>query len=347
MNARVAPLLLLALSIALGACAGILGLKKRDASRPFEHRAHTTAGINCLTCHAPVKQADQTSPLSLPATSTCTGCHTKPHDTRDCGECHGQSSIRQGAQAARDHLKFAHAKHLPTVKGQCVPCHSEAGAVDPTSLRPAMGQCFTCHQHKDQWNVRDCGACHRDLPSEHVRPDSHLVHDGDFVREHGVRAAAARDLCATCHAESACAACHGKTTAALPWKLAFDTPKLDRLHPGNFLARHPEEARVAPALCTTCHAESTCTTCHEAKKVAAGLGKNPHPPGWVRAVGGEHGRAARLDPLSCASCHGGAGEALCIGCHKVGGPGGSPHGPGFASSLDKQKDIPCRLCHVP
>jgi hypothetical protein len=65
----------------------------------------------------------------------------------------------------------------------------------------------------------------------------------------------------------------------------------------------------------------------------------------VRARGGEHGRAARMDPGACATCHGGAGEALCVGCHRVGGPGGNPHGAGFSSALDARRDQPCRQCH--
>lgn len=341
-------LLLLALSVLLGACAGLLGIKKKNEAHPFEHRKHTVAGINCLTCHDGIKQLTENDPITLPTTATCVSCHKKPHDPRDCNGCHGEESIRNGAAAARKHLKFAHKRHLPSVKGQCVPCHNEAGSVDPTSLRPAMARCFGCHEHKDQWAKNDCAGCHRDLPSESARPTSHLVHDGDWLREHGIRAAAAKELCSSCHQESMCASCHGKTTAALPWKLAVGDIKLDRLHAGNFLARHAMEARVGGGLCTTCHSETTCAACHSEKKVGAGTGaKNPHPPGWVKAVGGGHGTAARLDPVSCAACHGGAGEMLCVGCHKVGGPGGNPHGPSFSSKLDKKKDVPCRLCHAP
>jgi hypothetical protein len=57
--------------------------------------------------------------------------------------------------------------------------------------------------------------------------------------------------------------------------------------------------------------------------------------------------SARIDPASCASCHGGAGEQLCVSCHKVGGVGGNIHGPGFASNKSKTRDVPCRQCHVP
>jgi predicted CXXCH cytochrome family protein len=347
MSTRRLSLALLVLTICMGACAGILGLKKKNASHPFEHRQHLVAGVACVRCHEGMLAAGDDAPLHLPTTESCTKCHEKPHDPRACADCHGSESTRVAAAGARLHLRFDHGKHLPSVKGQCVPCHSEAGARDPASLEPKMAQCFTCHQHADQFAVRDCDGCHRDLASEHTQPSSHVVHDTAFIREHGIRAASARDLCATCHAESQCASCHGVTTAALPWKLELDVGKFDRLHAAGFVARHPEEARGQPGLCTTCHAETFCLSCHESKKVSGTSGAtSPHPPGWVRAKGGDHGHAARIDPASCASCHGGAGEQLCVGCHKVGGAGGNPHGPGFSSTRDKVKDLPCKLCHT-
>ena len=107
---------------------------------------------------------------------------------------------------------------------------------------------------------------------------------------------------------------------------------------------------MQPGACSSCHQPEACLGCHNEKKVApiAGDGQsiNPHPPGWVGLTGGEnaHGRAARLDPASCAGCHGGAGEALCVSCHAVGGVGGSIHPPGW-SSRQSMTDLPCRLCH--
>lgn len=338
---------ILGLVVLLSACAGILGIKPRDVDRPFEHRTHALDGISCVRCHTGMAGAGDRGPLHLPETSTCTSCHTRPHDTRSCIGCHGSARIREESELARKHLRFGHDRHLPKVGGQCVPCHTAAGS-GAESLRPTMAACFTCHEHKDQWNVRDCESCHEDLPRELARPSSHVVHEGDFMREHGVRAAATRDLCATCHSEGFCAGCHGLTTAALPWRLSFDRPSLTGLHRAGFRSRHADEARAAGGLCTTCHeSERFCLDCHEKNARSAGSGsRNPHPPDWVRARGGAHGRAARLDPMSCASCHGGAGEALCVGCHRVGGPGGNPHGRGFSSALDPRRADPCRQCHV-
>jgi hypothetical protein len=82
--------------------------------------------------------------------------------------------------------------------------------------------------------------------------------------------------------------------------------------------------------------------------VAAGVdGESPHGPGWsgMPGQGNEHGPAARRDPVACASCHGGAGEAMCATCHRVGGVGGSPHPAGWSSRRSRQTDLPCVLCH--
>ncbi len=341
--------LLLLLCLLLSACAGVLGFKRASQTHPFEHRAHVLAGVACVTCHAGIATSGDHDPLHFPSKTDCVGCHTKPHDTHDCTACHGESHVRGSAELAREHLRFEHQKHMARVKGDCVRCHSEVAVAKPVALRPTMASCFGCHEHQDQWKVRDCNGCHEDLAAEETLPSSHLVHDSDFVREHGVRAAAAADLCASCHTERSCAACHGQNVPALPARLAFDTVKMSGLHRAGFKSRHSEEARAQPGLCSTCHSEDSCVQCHAASHITPGSAtRSPHPPNWVSASrgGSEHGTQARIDPMSCASCHGGAGEQLCIGCHKVGGSGGSPHGRGFVSNKNKTHDVPCRSCHA-
>jgi hypothetical protein len=336
------PLLVL-LSVALVACASVLGLHHELPSHPFEHRAHMLKGINCVECHAGVALAGETGPIHLPTDADCRHCHQKPHDDRSCILCHGEPYVRQAAELARAQLRFEHSRHMGAVNGDCVRCHTEVAEARPQTVLPKMATCFGCHEHREQWTLRDCDGCHVDLPTEGAAPDDHLIHDGDFIREHGVRAASARDLCASCHTERQCASCHGEgTVPALPWKLALGDVSLSGLHRAGFAARHAEEARADPGLCTTCHTESSCIDCHTRENVAGPTTNSPHPPGWAN---GEHGVQARIDPTSCAGCHGGAGEQLCVGCHRVGGPGGSPHGPGFTSRKDEHHDLPCRLCH--
>jgi predicted CXXCH cytochrome family protein len=340
--------ILLVLTLGVAACAGVLGTRSKP-SHPFEHRAHVNKGINCAECHAGVAGQGDEGPLHLPTTADCVRCHSKPHDQRTCSDCHGESHIRASAVLAREHLRFSHREHMPATRGDCIRCHMEVGLARPEALRPKMATCFSCHQHEKQWTMRDCDGCHVDLAAEDSPPQSHLVHEGDWIREHGVRAAGARDLCSSCHSERSCAACHGVgTVAALPSRLAFDQVRLAGLHRAGFRARHSDEARGNPGLCTTCHTERSCIDCHTRENVAPGVAaRSPHPAGWLTTSrgGGQHGVQARLDPIACASCHGGAGEQLCVDCHRVGGPGGNPHGRGFSSRKDKVRDLPCRLCH--
>ncbi|HEY1697629.1 MAG TPA: cytochrome c3 family protein [Polyangiaceae bacterium] len=339
---------LMVLSIALAACAGVLGLKPGTKSHPFEHRAHVLGGVNCVECHGGVSSAGEEGPLHFPSDADCRRCHARPHDERPCMGCHGEGYVRDSVDLARKSLRFEHSRHMLAAKGDCVRCHVEVTESRPQAVLPTMGSCFGCHEHQDQWTLRDCNGCHVDLAAEGTAPDDHLIHDGDFVRDHGVQAASSRDLCASCHSERSCAACHGEgTVPALPARLAFDDARLSGLHRAGFASRHSLEARADPGVCTTCHSESSCVDCHARQHVAPGsTSVDPHPPGWVSgAGGGDHGTQARIDAASCAGCHGGAGEQLCVGCHKVGGPGGNPHGRGFSSTKNVSRDMPCRLCH--
>jgi hypothetical protein len=333
----------LLLATGAAACAAILGIRP-STQKPFEHRAHVLKGVNCAECHRQgAAQAEDR--LTLPGSAQCITCHQKPHDPNPCSNCHGSAQVRNAAELARRHLKFEHQAHVDAAKGKCIRCHMEVGSHDGP-LRPTMATCFGCHEHEKQWQATDCDGCHVDLQVEHTLPESHVIHGPDWLREHGVRAAGEAALCAACHSDRTCAACHGLTVPALPTRLRFDEPQRADMHRAGFASRHALEARNDQALCVTCHTESSCRGCHTREGVAAGGGRSPHPPGWVGLPGqsNAHGREARLDPFSCASCHGGAGEQLCVGCHRVGAGGGNPHPPGFSStkSLD---ELPCRLCH--
>jgi hypothetical protein len=343
MSARRIALALALLGVA--ACAGVLGLRDRREA-PFAHRAHVVAGVSCLRCHGGVERAGDEGPLHLPADATCTsaGCHSRPHDSRPCLTCHATPWAQGAAAEARSHLRFSHASHLPALHGNCARCHSEVAAGDGP-LRPRMATCLSCHAHQDQFRPQACDVCHVDLETERSAPSSHVVHDGDWLREHGVRAAADGELCAACHGERQCASCHGATTPMLPARRRFDDPMAASVHRAGFRARHGEEAAAQPGTCTACHAERSCQGCHQREGVAGTGAASPHPTGWVGLDRNEHGRAARRDPASCAACHGGAGEALCVSCHKVGGIGGNPHPPGWRDDRPLSQ-LPCRSCHV-
>jgi hypothetical protein len=331
----------IAIVVALAACAGILGLT-RTSSTAFPHRAHVIAGVPCTRCHANMTTG---TALHLPDDGTCTTCHVKPHDTHPCLGCHVAPTALAELAEAREHLVFDHKTHVAISRGDCVRCHVGIEEGDD-HLRPPMATCFKCHAHDAARDARKCDACHRGLEDTTLLPQSHLAHDGDWLRDHGTNAASSGDLCQSCHGERFCAECHGQTVAVLPATAHFADPFTPSVHRAGFTARHALEARAAPGACTTCHSPDRCASCHRSRGVAGDGRRSPHPPNWVGigAAGNEHGREARRDPASCASCHDGAGQALCISCHKVGGIGGNPHPAGWSSRLPLSA-MPCRLCH--
>ena len=332
----------------LGACARVLGLRASVAD-PFPHRAHVTEGIPCTRCHEGILSAPDYGPLHLPTQERCLECHEEPHDERRCADCHSLDRTEARLAMAKEHLRFAHAEHLPEVGGNCARCHQNV-AVDEATILPPMAACISCHEHKDTFELADCDGCHVDLVEEVVRPRSHLVHEEDYLRRHREEAAANQALCETCHSQTQCAECHGTNVAFLPQRRDFSQPTLSGLHRAGFRSRHAREAAADRGLCVTCHTEQSCQRCHADSGLAAvdGALVNPHPPGWVSAGAGgnAHGLAARRDPVSCASCHGGAGEQLCVSCHRVGGVGGSIHPPGFDSERNARTEQPCRMCHL-
>jgi len=348
---RATLLLVLAIALAmlLGACAQILGIKPPE-SKPFPHHIHVTkGGVTCVQCHVGILNATDADPAHIPDTASCVSCHKKPHDARDCKGCHGLEYVREGVQDDLDHLRFSHATHDKRVKGNCAFCHRGV-TTDSDHVRPPMAICLSCHEHQDDFaEARTCDRCHKDLRDEEVRPESHVAHDGDWLREHGNAAFSAKELCSTCHADKFCAGCHGRTTPALPEKMAFDDPLRAGVHRAGFVSRHSLEARTQPGLCTTCHTTGEfCESCHRANGVdVSSGGPSPHPPGWLGTRGerNDHGPAAWRDPSVCAGCHTGAGEQLCVSCHRVGGAGGNPHKPGWTSKLRPTIDQPCRSCH--
>ncbi|MEO6773642.1 MAG: hypothetical protein ABI467_11590 [Kofleriaceae bacterium] len=334
-------LVLVALALGLAACAGILGLT-RSGPQPFPHRAHALAGVPCTRCHKGLDHDDGRT-LHLPDDATCKTCHAKPHDSHPCLACHTAPNALAELVEARAHLVFDHVTHAAPTNGNCVRCHVGVAEGD-THLRPPMATCFRCHDAVR--DARKCDACHRGLEDSSTLPETHLAHDGDWLREHGTRAASSGDLCQSCHRDAFCAECHGKTVAVLPATAHFADPFRPTIHRAGFVSRHALEARAQPGACTTCHSPDRCASCHTAVGVGGSGRLSPHPPGWVGIGAGEnaHGRAARRDPTACASCHDGAGQALCVGCHKVGGIGGTPHPAGWSSRVPVTA-MPCRMCH--
>ena len=62
-------------------------------------------------------------------------------------------------------------------------------------------------------------------------------------------------------------------------------------------------------------------------------------PQWLL----QHGRAARQDLATCATCH---QQTYCMQCHSQLGSRISPHGPGFdAARMSAKNSQTCLVCH--
>lgn len=317
----------------------------------FPHRAHLTAENcggpgqaecpTCATCHGGVRLAER---QAMPSKKTCEGCH---------GERTAEVMARvRSYSRKRTPIIFDHQQHLKLEEfsGQCVGCHTGV-AYDGVGgeVYPAMADCTTCHEGTLERG--ECAQCHRSQDMRKLVPETFLRHDLTFLRDHGLEATRHENVCSQCHAERDCAACHDTIQTLGVWERFPTGVERQLFHRADFVTRHAIEARNQPAQCMRCHQVDECNACHVERGVSGSRvgALNPHPIGWVgpdASSPNHHGRAARRDILSCASCHDRGPATNCIRCHHVGGPGGNPHPSGWRSTRSPS-DAMCRYCHEP
>ena len=338
--------------LACATAATVLGTRAEGDEILFPHSRHIQAKVDCITCHESIYDAKTLTGDFLPKEATCLQCHKEWKASGQCQTCH-RDVEHAGPWPKRDpHLTFDHAAHIERVKEDCSQCHVQlSDPHKPAPVSAGHGACMKCHEHADQYADARCATCHVDMARYALRPVTQLSHQGDFLRRHASVAKASTQACATCHEQNFCLDCHAKTAMVPPETLYVDRPDRRFIHQGDFLGRHPVEARADPTSCQRCHSVQTCETCHQHERVAAGFsGTSPHPPGWtVRGSSAFHGDAARRDITSCASCHDQGNSSNCVQCHRVGGSGGDPHPAGFRSrhSLSEAAtDGRCIACHM-
>ncbi len=299
--------------------------------------------LSCLACHGQiVKEAAK----GHPASQDCSRCHKNSHRIARV-----LSAPASPAREQAEQISFDHGLHLQldAIGGQCITCHG--GVVSETEKPhfPEMARCFACHEHKSQWDRGECVPCHRMADLKGLFPRTFLRHGPGWDRGHAAAALATTVQCQACHTAESCDDCHDVTQGLRVEIRQAEQVHRDFIHPADFLTRHAMEASSEPARCLSCHRTETCDSCHLARGVSAGrLGAdNPHPPGWMgpdSADARHHGRAARRELLSCASCHDQGPMTNCIDCHRVGGPGGNPHPEGWRSSRTPS-EVMCAYCH--
>lgn len=301
--------------------------------------------LTCLSCHVNVERAP--GQVAHPSGENCTGCHTKHNQKVEASLHAPRTAAAQQATA----IVFNHDRHLamPGVGGQCISCHAGLVSDQTGNTFPEMERCFACHEHQDQWDRGECAPCHNSADLKKLFPRTMLRHGTGWDRQHATEALKTTVQCAQCHTTESCDDCHDVSQG-----LRVEVRKAEQvdktfIHPADFLTRHAWQAKAEPARCLSCHRVETCDSCHQARGISAGRvgSENPHPPGWVgpnKNADNHHGRAARRDILSCASCHDQGPATNCIECHSVGGPGGNPHPHGWKSSRGPGDEM-CKYCH--
>ena len=324
----------------------------KSKSARFPHSAHLRAADcggegqsacpTCFSCHNGVRHGG----AALPAAKDCAGCH--PKDVADRRE---KVANVQPIHPDRTPIVFPHVKHLKMkkIRGQCVRCHK--GVVSDGAKAPAHPPMATCTDDCHAQNLVDgvCNNCHRNRDLAKLMPRDFLRHDLAFVRRgHGDQATRFSKVCQQCHVQRFCADCHD-SSQTMPRQLRRpDAIERELGHRADYLSRHSIEARANSAKCATCHATSSCEACHLERGVSSAHknARNPHPTGFAGPAGTDafHGPIARRDVVSCAACHDQGPATNCIGCHRVGGGGGTPHPDGWSSARSTQ-DAMCKYCH--
>jgi len=316
------------------------------------HAGHAKAEVDCLTCHEAIfDQTELGKGGVLPKESKCLQCHADWKKEGKCGTCH--LTAKPGTYVRKPpYLIMNHSKHLEKDE-KCEVCHLELPAKGQLDKPvPPMKTCLSCHNHQDEFTRGQCYACHLDLTRFPLRPTTVFSHQGNFTRAHPPIARSTSAACDTCHQQTFCADCHAARTRPMkPEEIYPDRPDRNWIHWGDFLTRHSIEARGNEAACQKCHNAKFCNDCHRIERLTPDSSNpiNPHPSGWLTPGSPSfHGSAARKDIVSCAGCHDQGAASNCVSCHRVGGPGGNPHPPGFTGKhppSEINRNTMCLSCH--
>ena len=350
----------------LGACHGTPPAPQ-DHIR-FEHGEHLRSGLTCLQCHRGAAAASDVAtgdagaahdrpgapgvealPI-LPPEALCKDCHTEAAE-RECRFCHTEPSAPGTYPRKVPELIFDHGPHVRELSGGCVGCHgvgqrgSSLADFEPST--PPMTRC-TESCHAEDWRQMECSTCHRNLHRYAMEEVSVVRHAPGFSRRHGTEARANTELCAQCHDPSFCSECH-LATPGISLEQVEPLPNgRFFVHAGDFVARHPVEARLEVASCNRCHGVEFCDGCHRESGIGGSVAPDsPHPPGWLDPASRHgHARAARSDITRCAACHESDAEQTCVPCHRVGGVTSNPHPIGFGSRSEAMTRGVCLACHA-
>lgn len=328
-----------------------------SGSVTFSHATHKD--LDCSTCHDAAKSSAASDNL-LPAPEACVACHDQKDVRSFYDLTENASLSARSVASKDRHLLFSHAGHLVMKGMECKTCHvdilKDGGATYPPmetcSVCHDNGEGSESHVAPATFAVRTatntCEACHTTLSG--LMPKNHRI--SNFQRVHGqlISLGGPVSSCGMCHSENFCQSCHVPTNLVPPvsgrgtsdkmknatvegWPRAekMDDAKVltgQAMHPLTYRYTHGIDARAKTTRCETCHESATfCTPCHQNGYDISGVRILPQShrlAGFVSITGGKamnrHGRLAKQDMESCATCHEvDGGDPLCVKCHQ-GGP---------------------------
>jgi hypothetical protein len=261
-----------------------------DSDIIFAHDNHTD--MDCADCHDRIELSDLAGDRNLPTMDVCGECHDT-EDTEECGICHRNADDPTSSMHPERTIVFGHKNHLSR-EVECSSCHGQIASSTKTSPEhmPSMSQCFSCHDGKQAGD--QCELCHGD----------HLtladIHPVDWRHQHGDKAVLDEKWCTQCHHhDDSCIECHRGDNLT------------GKIHDLNYIYTHGLDAKSKRLDCSRCHDnQSFCYACHERENRIPLLHSSI---AWLS----DHGRVARRDVESCASCHD-SDDPTCgrSGCHR-------------------------------
>ena len=269
------------------------GLSVPTSDIIFPHVKHVKeGGMECPACHSAAEKSPRADEKLYPTMETCGECHDIQSDDK-CGVCHRNPNEPAASPNPERQILFNHQRHVER-GAACTRCHDGVGDSErpDASHLPTMALCLNCHDGTSGDNR--CELCHGD------RISLGDIHPPGWRHSHGDRAVSDRDWCGGCHRrETYCIDCHRGDNI------------LGAVHDLNYAFTHGLDANSKENDCARCHdRKSFCNGCHESENRIPLLHSSM---GWLP----NHGRAAKNDVESCASCHE-ADSPTCAraGCHR-------------------------------
>ena len=281
-----------------------------------KHAARSAAGKDCTTCHAGIRDTDD-SELPRPNVAACATCHDGRAafaTTTACTRCHTKDPGK--FTVARPEARFAHTgPHAQLLKDQpCITCHVLARSGEVTVTGHAA--CASCHAADfGARTPKICGACHnatepwRHLLADRPYPDAtefganldHGKHGGPCESCHALGTKTTQLRAPRGHVACTGAACHAVGSGPPPQLAACDGCHRLGLAAARVAKRATDVWSVRVAFDHKPHA-LPCTTCHVDLGSADVLAL-PAPSKPTCAPCHDGNRAFKLTGTTCTRCH--------------------------------------------